>query len=159
MKPTPKNKGEKKIELAFISCPECQQKAPVIEGKYKIVHDRNCSKDTPSHDWRESLQFEIMEDYIFDAEGLFDDEGGVKVDKMRGHFEKLIAFIEKEIKQARQETLKEVEKIIEGMNKNNEHCEHDQDGACYAGRYEDNLCFPSYNQALSDIKSSLQVGE
>lgn len=43
---------------------------------------------------------------------------------------------------------KEIVEKLEGMKK--EGCEHDQDGACFAGKYDNELCGESYNKALSD---------
>jgi hypothetical protein len=37
--------GEEKV---FIFCKECMQSAPVIEGKYNLIHDKMCSKP-PAH--------------------------------------------------------------------------------------------------------------
>ena len=36
-----------KISVMFIECNHCEQSAPIVDGKYNIVHDKDCPKDSP----------------------------------------------------------------------------------------------------------------
>lgn len=63
--------------------------------------------------WKEELQFEVLEDYLMDAkltEHSRDPKEHMEV--MRGHFKKLQDFIEKTIKHSQQQLLEEVMVII-----------------------------------------------
>jgi len=37
------------LELVYIQCPECKQEAPVINGGYDLIHDKDCSRGRLEH--------------------------------------------------------------------------------------------------------------
>lgn len=79
-------------------CPRCLK----VEGDYFDAvsycqeSDCPCHKEpkTPTDDFSERLQVEVMEDYIHDARWWRDDETRLSI--MQNHFEKLAQFIQKE---------------------------------------------------------------
>ena len=83
--------------------------------------DKPVVSEVEPAEWEKALQFEVMENYLFDAEGLYDDEDGTKRAKMREHWGKLVAFIssllQAEREKARKEGYEVAQKILNQAHK------------------------------------------
>lgn len=146
-----KSKGEKK---------NCCDKCRTLAGGCRIEFYCDChstplkeccshcictkceSTPSPQPDWVK--EFEKLDLKFLTLISFFSNSKNLH-SEIINDFETIKSFISKTLSSYRDQVVKE----LEGMKKGDGCC-HDQDGACYAGKYENQLCDASYDIAISD---------
>lgn len=114
---------------------------------------------TPSNNWREEVKLEdegtLMAGFQkarTDAvSAMFDEDGSDRI----YHTSKLYARLDDAARNLLSSQKSDIIRRIEGKIQER-NCGHDQDGACYAGKYDGDECWASYNKAISDLLSELK---
>lgn len=98
---------DKTVEKCTCSC-HCLESHNMEDCKLEMspycLHGRDDCKPNKVENgevWEEQLHFEIMEDYLLDAEMMINNHDGKKEEVMRKHYEKLKAFITNALNQQR----------------------------------------------------------